>query len=405
MKQRKESEGSGKRHARVKELFGRHLFRKRASLGKADGDLLRLEKKQEERRQRQEALSTKRLLQQRRQKQKQERKRLKNRQLLRKYLDKAGYDDVDESNLTKHLFRIIIAVCLLFSLVSLIVASVNGVGVRRPIIFLTGVWTGIFAGLFVLAWVLLYIFLDVRIFNRTLELEEVLPDFLQLVSANISAGMPVDRALWFAVRPRFGILAKEIEDVAKSTISGEDLSSALQRFTRRYDSKVLRRSINLLLEGMDSGGEMAGLLNKIALNIQETRILKKEMAANVMTYAIFIGFATVVAAPVLFGLSGQLLVIIQKIMGLLAVEGGTGGAGFFTLSLEGDSITVGDFRIFSVATLFVTSLFSAFIISIIRKGTVKEGARFIPVFVLATLALYFVASWILSVLLGGLVAL
>ncbi len=42
---------------------------------------------------------------------------------------------------------------------------------------------------------------------------------------------------------------------------------------------------------MESGGEIGELLNKIAINIQETRIRKKEMAASVMTYAIFIGFA------------------------------------------------------------------------------------------------------------------
>ena len=42
----------------------------------------------------------------------------------------------------------------------------------------------------------------------------VLADFLGLTSSNISAGMPIDRALWFAVRPKFGILAREIEEVA-----------------------------------------------------------------------------------------------------------------------------------------------------------------------------------------------
>ncbi|MBN1275689.1 type II secretion system F family protein [Candidatus Woesearchaeota archaeon] len=354
-----------------------------------------------------EQLSDKQLVLRRQRQQKQQRRKLRNRQLLRKYLDKAGFEEADESVVSKNIFRIIIVACLVLSGGALIIASMGKPGVKDSIVFLTGLWTGIFAGLFVLAWVLLYIFLDIKIFKRTLEIEEVLPDFLQLASANISAGMPVDRALWFAVRPRFGILAKEIEDVAKSTVSGEDLRDALAKFTAKYDSVVLKRSINLLLEGMESGGEMAELLNKIALNIQETRILKKEMAANVMTYAIFIGFATVVAAPVLFGLAGQLLIIIQKIMGLMAAEGAGSGAstGMFSISLSGDSITLKDFRIFSVATLFVTSLFSSFIISIIRKGNVKEGAKYIPMFVLATLALYFLATWVLGFLLGGLLEL
>ena len=360
------------------------------------------QRKEEAKRREQEA--KRKAAKEKREKKKRQRK-LRNRQILRKYLNRAGYEEADEGKLIKKVFRIVIAACLFISLISLIVASVGNAGVSGSLLFLAGVWTGIFGGLFVLAWVVLYVFLDIKIFKRTAQLEEVLPDFLQLASANISAGMPVERALWFAVRPRFGILAKEIEDVAKSTMSGEDLKTALRRFSDKYDSKTLHRSINLLLEGMESGGEMADLLNKIALNIQETRILKQEMSANVTTYAIFIGFASIVAAPILFGLAGQLLIIIQEIMGLVgSAGGGTSGGGMFTLSLAGDAISVQDFRIFSITTLFVTALFSSFIISIIKKGTIKEGARLIPMFIIATIGLYFLASWLLSILLGGLVA-
>ena len=338
---------------------------------------------------------------------KQKRERLRNRQLLRKYLDKAGYESIDESKFTKGLFNTIIFICLGLSFLTLLIAIIAKPGIRNSILFLTGVWTGIFAGLFVLGWVLTYIFLDVKIFKRTAQIEDVLPDYLQLASANISAGMPIDRALWFAVRPRFGILAKEIEEVAKATVSGEDLKESLRAFTAKYDSVVLKRSINLLLEGMESGGQIADLLNKISMNIQETKILKKEMAANVMTYAIFIGFASVVAAPVLFGLSGQLLIVIQKIMGLLATSGSGGGAssGMFSLSTSGNTISLHDFRIFSVLTLIATSMFSSFIISTIRRGSVKQGLGTLPVFIAVSLVIYYLASWMLSLLFGGLMTL
>lgn len=337
---------------------------------------------------------------------KKRKRKLRNKQLLRKYLDQAGYEYANESKIIKNIFRIIIAICLFFSLIALIVASVGQPGVGKSLLFLAGIWTGVFGGLFVLAWVVLYVFLDLKIFKRTAELEDVLPDYLQLASANISAGMPIDRALWFAVRPRFGILAKEIEHVAKSTFSGQDLKVALVEFAGKYDSTVLKRSINLLIEGMEAGGELAELLNKIAINIQETKILKKEMAANVMTYAIFIGFASVVAAPILYGLSGQLLIIIQQIMGLLAENtagSASSGPGLMSFDISGESIALKDYTIFSVVTLFSTSLFSGFIISTIRKGSIKDGFRFIPILVLATIALYFLARWLLGLLLGGII--
>ena len=77
---------------------------------------------------------------------------------------------------------------------------------------------------------------------------ELLTRLMKLTSANISAGMPIDQALWFAVRPKFGVLAKEIEEVAKSTIAGADLQTALIDFTKKYNSKILKRSINLIIE-------------------------------------------------------------------------------------------------------------------------------------------------------------
>lgn len=337
-------------------------------------------------------------------KKKQERK-LRNGQILRKYLDMAGYEDLNESTVIKRVIQIAIVICALITVGVLIYAATQQTGARAPLIVSLGVWTGILGGVLVLSWVGIYFFLDMRIYNRTMQIEEAFPDYLQLASANISAGMPIDRALWFAVRPRFGVLAKEMETVAKSTLSGEDIPDALRAFANKYDSSMVRRSISLLLEGMDAGGEIASLLNKISINIQETRILKKEMAANVMTYAIFIGFASVAAGPIMYALSGQLLKIIQNIMAMMAESsGGNMSTGMFSLSVTGSSITPADFQIFALVTVFLTSMFSAFIVSSIRKGNVKSGIKSLPVFVGASIILYFIASWVLGKLLGGISA-
>jgi len=137
------------------------------------------------------------------------------------------------------------------------------------------IWILSLAVTYVGLWAVLYVTLDLIIFQRKRSVEAVLPDFLLLTAANIRAGMPIDRALWFAVRPRFGVLAKEIEIVAKQTLSGEDLNSALTNFSDKYDSQMLKRSVSLLIEGVEAGGEIGELLEKIAVNIQENTILKK----------------------------------------------------------------------------------------------------------------------------------
>ncbi len=267
------------------------------------------------------------------------------------------------------------------------------------LIMMLVIWVFIFLAVLFIMWMLFYLSLDVAIFKRRQRLEEVLPDFLQLVSSNIRAGMTTDQALWYAVRPRFGVLATEIEEVAKRTFVGEPLESALQHFVRKYDSKVLERSINLLVEGMRAGGEIGELLNKIAGNIQETNIMKKEMAANVTTYVIFITFATVIAAPFLFGMAYQLIMVIKEVFSRIDV--GPGAVAGMPITISQGVISIVDFRNFAIVSLLITSFFSAIIVSTIKKGDIKGGIKYIPAFAISSIVLFLIVVKLFSMFVGG----
>ena len=267
-------------------------------------------------------------------------------------------------------------------------------------------WVFIFVLLIIALWLVFYLAVDLKIFKRKGDIEEVLPDFLQLTASNINAGMTIDKALWFAVRPRFGVLAKEIETIAKETMSGADLQAALEKFASRYDSILLKRSVSMINEGVQAGGKIGELLNRIALDIQEQKSMLKEMSANVTTYVIFITFATVAAAPFLFALSG---ILIEVVGNLGAAFGGTtnaAAAAGIPLSFSGTGVTQTDFRIFAAVSLTLTSLFSAMMNSTIKKGNIKSGVKYIPIFIAISLSLYFVAQNIggklLSVFFGNL---
>ncbi|MBI2128782.1 type II secretion system F family protein [Candidatus Woesearchaeota archaeon] len=331
-----------------------------------------------------------------REEKKKERKRLK----LRAYLERAGLA-LEEHNISKWIFDFCVIINLAISFYLMYFFSANfGYTLAYVIFTMFFLWIFVFIALLLLLWLIFYVFLDLKIFKRKVTIEQVLPDFLQLTASNVRAGMPIDRALWSAIRPRFGVLAKEIEDVAKETMSGEDLEDALQRFSDRYDSDTLKRSVTLIIEGINSGGEIADLLNKIALNIKESQTIKKEMSANVTTYMIFITFATILAAPFLFALSGQLLTIINKMTGIAGAGSNSAAIGF-PISFSNVAITPSDFRIFAICSLLVTSFFSAVIVAIINKGDVKSGIKYVPVFMVTSLLIFLGVSIVLERILGG----
>ncbi len=320
--------------------------------------------------------------------------------MLRRYLEKAGLD-VKEGKVAKLLFNACILINLLVSAYIIYFFAIKTeAGIFYILIMMALVWVVIFIAVIFLVWLLFYLMLDFRIFRRKMTIEEVLADFLQLTSANIRAGMPIDRALWFSVRPRFGVLAKEVEIVAKETMSGKELEKALTDFSRKYDSTLLSRSINLLIEGIRAGGEVGDLLNKISANISESRLMKKEMAANVTTYVIFITFATVVAAPVLFALSKQLLVIINSLVTSMERPAGAAVGGLST-AFSTLAIQPADFQLFAITMLTITAFFSASIIAIIKKGSIKGGFKYIPTFMVVAITIFYIADMILSNVLGG----
>ena len=262
-------------------------------------------------------------------------------------------------------------------------------------------WLAIFMFVFFVLWLGLYLTLDVISYRRKVMLEEVLPDFLLLTSANIRAGMPIDTALWYSVRPRFGVLSKEIELVAKETMTGQPLEVALRKFGDKYNSALLKNSVNLIIEGINAGGEIGDLLSKISASIQDNKLLKKEMAASISSYSIFIAASALFIAPVMFALASQLLTVVSSITSNIDIP--TAGLTSFAFSPGGVGISQNDFLIFAVTNLLFTSLFSAMIVAIIRKGEIKAGIKNIPIFIIISLLVFFGAFKVFSGLFGELI--
>ena len=314
------------------------------------------------------------------------------KQNLKGYIERAGID-ISPKKLFKIFFNTSILINLLVSAYLIYYFSEN-YGITWSAVFLSllVLWVFIFILLIFALWIIFYVAVDLRIFKRKIDVEDVLPDFLQLTASNINAGMTIDRALWFAVRPRFGVLAKEMETIAKDTMGGADLKVALEKFASRYDSVVLKRSINMLNEGIEAGGRIGDLLNRIAVDIQEQNSMIKEMTANVTTYVIFITFATVVASPFLFAMAGVLIEVVQTLGSSVGSAGTAAVSAGIPLSFSSVGVTLTDFKIFAVTSLTLSSLFSAMMVATIRKGNFKTGTKYIPIFIAISITLYIIVQ-------------
>lgn len=245
-------------------------------------------------------------------------------------------------------------------------------------------------------------YLNLRIYKRTKILEDLLPDYLTLVSTNLKGGMNFERSLWGAIKPEFGILAREIGIVSKRVATGNDVVEALQEFSDKYNSPVLKRSIDLLKGEIASGGRITGVIDNLVLNLKKTKALRQEMTAATLTYMIFMAAIVIFIMPTLFALSKQLLGIILKFSArMVSSFQSASSATMFNFSAA--NIDPTDFKMFSIVAISIISVFSSMIISTIEKGDIKGGLKYIPLFLLGALIMYFILAAILDSVIGGIV--
>ncbi len=246
--------------------------------------------------------------------------------------------------------------------------------------------------------VILYVIVSLSIERRRNAVEAVLPDFLMLVSANTKAGMTLDQAIWYAAKPEFGLLSEEIKRVIKKSFGGQSLGSCLDELSESFQSKIFERTLLLLKQALATGGEVAEILDKTSEDARDTLILRKEISSALSMYEIFILFAAILGTPFLFGVSGKLIGILEKSFAQIpsTATAATQQVGGFIQPSATPIITSSQFFIFTLATIFVTSLFCSLIIGIVRNGSKNQGFKYFPFILILSVIMYFIVSAVLD---------
>lgn len=331
-------------------------------------------------------------------------------------LESAGMDSVPEA-----FTGFVVIVCLLASLLSYLLFTI--IEPLRSILFKLSLFVsedatvsslGFFtvlsiavlaAGTTIVILLITYVAMLLKADSRRRNVEEVLPDFLSLSSANVRAGMTIDQAMWYAAKPEFGILSEEVAIVAKKTFGGVPFNQAIDYLATRFDSRSLRRAVALIKQGLASGGQLAEILERTAEDSRQMQILQKEIAASLLMYVLFIVFASVLGTPFLFSISGKLVGILESVMSKLPSDAqlsSSGGGMMVPIAMGGKvGISSSEFMIFTIFSSTITAVFCSLIIGVIYRGSKREGVPYIPFMVAGTMLVYFIVSALLGSLLSG----
>ena len=252
-----------------------------------------------------------------------------------------------------------------------------------------------------------YLLVSIAAEKRKNEMEKVLPDALLLISANLKSGLSIEKAFLLSARDEFGPLAEELRATAMEMFGGKPVEEALTDMESRVKSELFQETLKLLVDGLKSGGNTAKLLDSSAEDIRNSLELSEEINANIRMYVMFILMAAVVGAPLLFSISVYMAESTTEMWEGVQVDdlqqADTGTAGGMEMTFQEPDIDTAFFNEFSIMAIITINFFAALIISEIKNANIKEGAKYIPPLIIASLTLFFIMRSVIASLVGGFV--
>ncbi|MGC8676450.1 MAG: type II secretion system F family protein, partial [Candidatus Micrarchaeia archaeon] len=246
--------------------------------------------------------------------------------------------------------------------------------------------------------VIVYALLETKIEQRKTFVESILPDFLQIAAANIRSGIAIDKALVVAARPEFQYFSDSIREIDKELYAGMTLQQALYDLASRYRSTQLQHTIRMIIEGVQYGGGMTDLLNQIAKDTRAQQTIQKEISGQLFLYTIFIAFAALIGAPVLYGLTSQMIYVTDTVWAgiLKSNPGGLPTVGVSFLRPSPPKITIAMYHNFAIAAVLMITGFAAFIVSAISTGSIFKGIRYLPLFLLIGIGVFLITALVIG---------
>ena len=249
----------------------------------------------------------------------------------------------------------------------------------------------------------IYSILELKIEQRKNFVEGILPEYLQLTSANIRSGMAIDKAMVSATRPEFKYFSDDVVQISKQLYTGETFQNSLISLGNNYRSVQLRHTVRMINESMRYGGGMTDMLNDIAKDIRNQQTIQKEISGQLFMYTIFISFAAIIGAPALYALTDKMIAITDNVWaGILQQNpGGLPSTGVSFLKPSPPKVTQGEYNDFAILAILIISALGSFIVSVIMNGSVIRGIRYLPIFLLIGFTVFFITGFVISSIFNG----
>ena len=123
----------------------------------------------------------------------------------------------------------------------------------------------------------IYEFYHLRVIRK---IDNRFPDFVRDMAESRRAGMTFTKAIMYSAKGNYGVLTPEIQKIACQISWGSSVDNALSAFAKRVNTKLIRRTISLIIEASRSGGNVADVLDAASTDARELKLIDAERRAS-----------------------------------------------------------------------------------------------------------------------------
>lgn len=217
--------------------------------------------------------------------------------------------------------------------------------------------------------------------KRIKNAEDAFPDLLRDLAQAKGVGLSLIGAVTLTAKGEYGVLTDDLKKIAAQLTWGVPFEDALRILAKRHPTPMIKRSVELIIDGYMTGGEVGKVLKIAADDAMELKALEKRRLAYMSPYTIVCYATFFVFLGILLVLYHSFIPMLVESMERVAEAGGAGGALIAEVNVD-----VMEMLLFHCAV--IQGICSGLVAGKLGEGKAIAGLKHAVVMVLAAFGLF-----------------
>lgn len=150
-------------------------------------------------------------------------------------------------------------------------------------------------------YIIVILYIEYKMQKRQDTINEELPEYILQLSALLNVGLAIESALNELSKTQDGYLNNEIKRSLIEMSLGKSFNESFTDLINRCQSNDIKQVFQIIINTKQTGGNLSGILEEIAMDLKDMQMLQKESRANIIMSIMFLLIAAIIATPFAFG--------------------------------------------------------------------------------------------------------